>query len=203
MIRSYLFFAKKFFTVFVVALLTLTLGSTVTAAPLIFELQQANVGTVTEKDWPNQYLFIAIGYTSCPEICPTTALDMAGVMLRLGDKSKYVTPLFISIDPKRDSAENIAQYVQYFHPKLIGLVGNEAQTKAAAKSLRATYGYSRDGKPVYAPLPELYEVFHSTYLYLYGPNRELIDVYGYGDGAEKIAISMLAELPKTTSELSQ
>ncbi|NLS11917.1 SCO family protein [Vibrio sp. SM6] len=173
------------------------------AAPLRFELQQANVGTVTEKQWPNQYLFIAIGYTSCPEICPTTALDMAGVMHRLGDKAQWVTPLFISIDPHRDTPENIAQYVQYFHPKLVGLVGNDAQTKAVAKSLRATYGYSRDGKPVYAPLPKLYEVFHSTYLYLYGPDGELVDVYGYGDGAEKIANAMIAELPATAREATQ
>ncbi|CAE6935488.1 hypothetical protein ACOMICROBIO_GDFFDHBD_02875 [Vibrio sp. B1REV9] len=168
------------------------------AAPLTFTLSESKQGTttqVTEESYKDQYLFVAIGYTSCPEICPTTALDMAGVMHRLGNKAELVTPLFISIDPNRDTADNLAQYVQYFHPKLVGLVGNEEQTKAVAKSLRATYGYSRDGKPVYAPLPELYEVFHSTYLYLYGPDRELIDVYGYGDGSEKIAKAMLKELP--------
>ncbi|AXY02452.1 SCO family protein [Vibrio alfacsensis] len=169
------------------------------AAPLTFTLSESKQGTttqVTEESYKDQYLFVAIGYTSCPEICPTTALDMAGVMHRLGNKADLVTPLFISIDPNRDTADNLAQYVQYFHPKLVGLVGNEEQTKAVAKSLRATYGYSRDGKPVYAPLPELYEVFHSTYLYLYGPDRELIDVYGYGDGSEKIAKAMLKELPE-------
>ncbi|ROV62195.1 SCO family protein [Vibrio ponticus] len=170
------------------------LMSAAQAAPLRFTLNEAKMGEVTEKNWADQYLFIAIGYTSCPEICPTTALDMAGVMTRLGKFADKVTPLFISIDPHRDSAENIAQYVQYFHPKLKGLVGDEQQTKAMAKSLRATYGYSRDGKPVYPPLPQLYEVFHSTYLYLYNPQRELVDVYGYGDGAEKISQSMLAEL---------
>lgn len=173
------------------------------AAPLTFTLSEAKQGTVTqvtEKSYQDQFLFVAIGYTSCPEICPTTALDMAGVMHRLGDKADLVTPLFISIDPNRDTAENLAQYVQYFHPKLIGLVGTDEQTKAVAKSLRATYGYSRDGKPVYSPLPELYEVFHSTYLYLYGPDRELIDVYGYGDGSEKIAKAMLKELPNITSQ---
>ena len=167
----------------------------VKANPLNFTLQHAVQGTVTEKNYRDQYLFIAIGYTSCPEICPTTALDMAGVMQRLGEQAKHVTPLFISIDPHRDSAQSLAQYVQYFHPKLVGLVGDEAQTKAVAKALRATYGYSRDGKPVYAPLPDLYEVFHSTYLYLYGQDRELIDVYGYGDGAEKIANAMRRSLP--------
>lgn len=164
------------------------------ASPLTFTLSEANMGTVTEKSWPNQYLFIAIGYTSCPEICPTTALDMAGVMNQLGESAKDVTPLFISIDPYRDSAENIAKYVQYFHPKLKGLVGTQTQTKAISKSLRATYGYSRDGKPIYPPLPELYEVFHSTYLYFYSPQGELIDVYGYGDGADKISQAIQAEL---------
>lgn len=164
------------------------------AAPLTFTLTEASMGTVTEDSWPAQYLFIAIGYTSCPEICPTTALDMAGVMNRLGESAKDVTPLFISIDPHRDSAENIAKYVQYFHPKLKGLVGTQAQTKAVSQSLRATYGYSRDGKPVYPPLPELYEVFHSTYLYFYDPQGKLIDVYGYGDGVEKISQAIQTEL---------
>ncbi|MEF2522815.1 SCO family protein [Vibrio mimicus] len=180
------------FVTFNIMLFAAMLFSTqIIAAPLSFTLNEAKRGEVTEKSWPRQYLFIAVGYTSCPEICPTTALDMAGVMNRLGDKADKVTPLFISIDPNRDTAENLAQYVQYFHPKLTGLVGDETQTKAAAKSLRATYGYSRDGKPVYPPLPALYEVFHSTYLYLYSPEGELLDVYGYGDGAEKIAANML------------
>lgn len=165
------------------------------AAPLSFTLQDHSLGQVTEKSWPGQYLFIGIGYTSCPDICPTTVLDMTATMAKLGDKAKRVTPIFISIDPNRDSAASIDQYVKYFSPAMVGLVGDDQQTKAAAKALRATYGYSRDGKPVYAPLPTLYEVYHSTYLYLYGPDRELIDVYGYGDGAEKIAASMARELP--------
>lgn len=175
----------------IVLMAAMLFSANVVSAPLAFTLKEAKRGEVTEKSWPGQYLFIAVGYTSCPEICPTTALDMAGVMNRLGDKANMVTPLFISIDPNRDTAENLSQYVQYFHPKLTGLVGTEAQTKAAAKSLRATYGYSRDGKPVYPPLPALYEVFHSTYLYFYSPDGELLDVYGYGDGAEKISAKML------------
>ncbi|MGF1688771.1 SCO family protein [Photobacterium japonica] len=165
------------------------------AAPLRFTLNEATMGEVTETQWPDKYLFIAIGYTSCPEICPTTAMDMAGVMTRLGDKAKQVVPLFISIDPHRDTASNLSQYVGYFHPDLVGLVGTDAQTQAVAKALKSTYGYSRDGKPVYPPLPALYEVFHSTYMYLYGPDRELIDVYGYGDGPEKMAAQIAREIP--------
>ena len=182
----------------VVMTTVMTLMGTVSsahAAPLQFTLHEASLGEVTEKQWPDKYLFIAIGYTSCPEICPTTAMDMAGVMNRLGEKAKHVVPLFISIDPHRDTASNLAQYVSYFHPNLVGLVGTDAQTKAVAKALKSTYGYSRDGKPVYPPLPALYEVFHSTYMYLYGPDRELIDVYGYGDGSEKMAAQIVREIP--------
>lgn len=176
------------------------ISTTANAAPLTFNLSEATLGAVSEKNWPDQYLFIAIGYTSCPEICPTTAMDMAGVINKLGDQAKHVTPLFISIDPHRDSAQGLAQYVNYFHPELIGLVGTQQQTKAAVKALKGTYGYARDGKPVYPPLPDLYEVFHSTYLYLYGPDRELIDVYGYGDGADKIAASMKRNLPTSSGQ---
>jgi protein SCO1/2 len=171
-------------------LATLLIASVALAKPLTFELQEHNLGTVTEKNWKDKHLLIGIGYTSCPDICPTTVIDLATAVNTLGEQAEQVVPIFISVDPKRDTVENMDLYVKYFDPKMVGLTGSLDQIKIAAKNLKATYGYSLEGKPIYPPLPKHYEVFHSAYIYLYGPDRELIDVYGYGEGGMKIGASV-------------
>ena len=168
----------------------LILSSGAVAKPLQFELKEHSLGTVTEKNWPGQYLLIGIGYTSCPDICPTTVIDLATAVNALGDDTNKVAPIFISVDPNRDTVANMDMYVKYFDPKMVGLVGSQEQIKTAAKNLKATYGYSLEGKPIYPPLPKQYEVYHSAYIYFYGPDRELIDVFGYGEGGEKIGASL-------------
>ncbi|MFA0412309.1 SCO family protein [Vibrio renipiscarius] len=164
------------------------------AKPLQFELQDYHLGQVTEQNWPGKYLLIGVGYTSCPDVCPTTVIDLATAVNQLGEQAKQVVPIFISVDPKRDSVENIDLYVKYFDPKMVGLTGTQAQIKLAAKNLKSTYGYSLEGKPIYPPLPDRYEVYHSAYIYFYGPNRELIDVFGYGEGGVNISESIKALL---------
>lgn len=166
----------------------------VVAKPLQFTLEDQNLGTVTEESWPGKYLLIGIGYTSCPDICPTTVLDQVTAVSSLADDKDQVIPIFITVDPNRDSVENMDLYVKYFSKKMVGLSGTDEQIKLTAKSLRATYGYSLQGKPIYPPLPTRYEVFHSAYLYFYGPDRELIDVYGYGEGGAKIGRSIKRHL---------
>lgn len=157
---------------------------------LSFKLTEKNLGTVTEQSWPEKYLYVAVGYTSCPDICPTTLLDMATTMDNLGEDAQKIIPIFISIDPNRDTADNLYDYVQYFSSAIYGLVGDFEQTKDVADKLSATYGYTLDGAPIEPPLPTRYEVFHSTYTYLYSPQRELIDVFGYGTGGDKVAQSI-------------
>ncbi len=160
------------------------------AKPLTFELQEQHLGKVTEKNWQGKYLLMGVGYMSCPDICPTTIIDLATAVNSLGKNSDKVVPIFISVDPNRDTVENLDMYVKYFDEKMIGLVGDQTQIQQVAQNLKATYGYTLKGKPVYPPLPPQYEVFHSAYLYFYGPNRELIDVFGYGEGGAKIAGSL-------------
>ncbi|EGR0753419.1 SCO family protein [Vibrio vulnificus] len=177
---------SKYLTCLVLTCLSLKAA----AKPLQFELQEHNLGKVTQNNWQGKHLLIGIGYTSCPDICPTTAIDLAIAVNGLGDKNTQVIPIFISVDPNRDTVENMDLYVKYFDPKLVGLTGSQEQIKQVAKSLKATYGYSLEGKPIYPPLPKQYEVFHSAYIYFYGPDRELIDVFGYGEGGSKISASL-------------
>lgn len=173
------------------AFLFLSISTFSLSAPLEFELSSHTLGKVNAANWADKYLLIGIGYTSCPDICPTTVIDLATASEKLAKKGySQLVPIFISIDPKRDSAENIDLYVKYFGANMVGLTGTQAQIAQAARSLKATYGYSLEGKPIYPPLPSQYEVYHSTYLYFYGPDRELIDVFGYGEGGVKISESI-------------
>ncbi|MFV0431297.1 MAG: SCO family protein [Alphaproteobacteria bacterium] len=162
---------------------------------LRFTLHEKTIGEVTEKNWSDKYLYIAIGYISCPDICPTTLLDMTEVIDNLGEDTDKIIPIFISIDPKRDTPEKLYDYVNYFSPKIKGLVGNHEQTQAVAERLRATYGYQLDGTPIEPPLPERYEVYHSTYNYLYSPKRELVDVFGYGTAGKDVAQQIKELIP--------
>lgn len=157
---------------------------------LSFELTEKNLGPVSQQTWPDKYLYVAIGYTSCPDICPTTLLDMANVIEHLGDESDKIVPIFISIDPNRDTTEKLYDYVHYFSSKIQGLVGNLEQIKEVTDKLNASYGYTLNGTPIEPPLPARYEVYHSTYTYLYSPKRELIDVFGYGSDAAQVAQSI-------------
>lgn len=173
------------------SILLMCLSTFSISAPLEFELKSHALGKVSAANWPDNYLLIGIGYTSCPDICPTTVIDLATSVEKLTKKGyPQIVPIFISIDPKRDSAENIDLYVNYFGANMVGLTGTQAQIKQAAKNLKATYGYSLEGKPIYPPLPSQYEVYHSSYIYFYGPDRELIDVFGYGEGGVKISESI-------------
>ncbi len=158
------------------------------SAPLEFELSSHSLGKVSAAHWPDKYLLIGVGYTSCPDICPTTVIDLATAKTKLEQKGySQLVAIFISVDPKRDSVENIDLYVKYFDANMVGLTGTQEQVQQVARNLKATYGYSLEGKPIYPPLPSQYEVYHSTYIYFYGPNRELIDVFGYGEGGVKIS----------------
>lgn len=87
---------------------------------------------------------VFFGFTYCPDICPTTRAYMASVMDLLGPKADRVAPIFVTVDPARDTVEVVAQYVTAFHPRLIGLTGSDAQTAEAAANFRVWYGRAED-----------------------------------------------------------
>lgn len=89
---------------------------------------------VTDRDFRGSYLLIFFGYTHCPDICPTALTIIGNVMRQLGPRSQKVQPLFITLDPERDSYQVLAEYVAYFHPRLIGLTGNADQIEKVAKT---------------------------------------------------------------------
>ena len=144
---------------------------------------------VTDASAPfkDKYLLVAFGFTSCPDVCPTTLYEF-GEMLKKVKEPDVIQPVFISIDPLRDNSKVLNQYTNYFSPRIIGLTGDMPTIEATAKRFNATFGYRHQGKKVTPPdLPQGYTVYHSTMIYLISPERELIDAFDYQSGAEKLA----------------
>ncbi len=138
--------------------------------------------TVTDADFRGRYLLIYFGYTYCPDVCPTTLQTMTQALDLLGEKAERVQPLFITVDPERDTADVLADYVTAFHPRLIGLTGAADQIARAAKAYGVYYAKAEPSEPD-AP----YLMDHSSFVYLMGPDGRYLTVFPHGTAPEDMA----------------
>ena len=104
-----------------------------------FTLTDHTGATRTEKDFRGKLMLIYFGYTYCPDVCPTALQVMSVAMQSLGDKGASVKPIFITVDPERDTAKHLSDYVKNFDAKMMGLTGTADQIKQAAKVYRVYY----------------------------------------------------------------
>jgi protein SCO1/2 len=121
----------------------------------------------TLADFRGKAVVIFFGYTHCPDICPTTLADMAGVMKKLGTDAARVQVLFVTLDPERDTPDVLANYVPAFDPAFLGLRGDDAATQRAAKEFKIFY----EKRPGNAP--GAYTVDHSAQSYVIDPQGRL------------------------------
>ena len=101
-----------------------------------FKLTDHNGKLRSLADFRGKVVVMFFGFTQCPDVCPTTMIEMAQVLKLLGEQSKDVQVLFVTVDPERDSQELLQQYVPAFHPSFIGLRGDEAATDAVMKEFK-------------------------------------------------------------------
>jgi protein SCO1/2 len=134
-----------------------------------FSLIDGDGHPVTDQTWHGKYMLVYFGYTFCPDVCPTTLTAVADALDVLGKKADRIQPLFITVDPKRDTAAVVKQYAAAFGPRIIGLTGSPEQIAAAAKAYRVYYAEHRTG-----PGPDDYSMDHSSVLYLMGPDGRFI-----------------------------
>ena len=116
-----------------------------------------------------------LGYTFCPDICPTTLASISEIMTRLGADAQHVAVLFVTVDPNRDTLPVLADYVQNFAPQIVGLRGTSDQLAALARRYRLAYSVT----PESAGHP--YEVTHSSAIYVFD-----------GSGAARLLLSSLS-----------
>ncbi len=142
-----------------------------------FSLTDHTGKAVTNEDYRGKLMLVAFGYTFCPDICPTGLWDMTMVMNALGAQADWVQPIFITVDPERDTAEALAEYLAAFHPSFVGLTGTPEQIASAAKTAKAHYFRS---EPAEGVDEDEYSMGHTTSIYLVGIDGNGLAVFNFG-----------------------
>ena len=141
---------------------------------------------VTDQDFRGSYLLIFFGYTHCPDICPTALTLLGNAMDQLGPRAQDVQPLFITLDPERDTYEVLANFVPYFHPRLIGLTGTLDQIRTVAKTYFVrSQKYALDAASS-VPANENYLLDHTAAMYLLGTKGNGLALFQHGTPAGEI-----------------
>ena len=137
---------------------------------------------MTDQTYRGKWLLVYFGYTFCPNSCPTTLLAIAVALKKLGPDAAKVQPLFITVDPERDTPELMKQYAESFDPRIIALTGTPQQIAAAAQEYGAYYVRHKIGAG-----PENYVVDHSTYLYVMDPRGKFVRAFDTNTSGDRIA----------------
>jgi protein SCO1/2 len=150
-----------------------------------FTLTNQDGRQVTERDFAGRYRLIYFGFTHCPDVCPTDLAVIGQALRRLEkdhpEQAARVAPIFVSVDPERDTPAVLKEYVSAFHPRLVGLTGTPAQVAAMIKS------YGAYGVKEAAETGGGYQVNHSRLVQLLGPDGKPIALLPYEKGAETLA----------------
>ncbi len=141
----------------------------------VFTLTDHTGQVVTQADYSDRWQLVFFGFTNCPDVCPTTLAYMASVLDILGDDADQVAPMFITVDPERDTVQVMAEYVSVLHPRLIGLTGTEVQIAEAARNFRTWYERTEDDSA-----PNGYFMAHGGYIYLMRPGGTYEAVFQEG-----------------------
>lgn len=154
-----------------------------------FTLVNQDGETVTQDNYANQWRMIYFGFTYCPAICPTELQKIAQALNAAGDKADQIQPLFISVDPERDTVEVMKNYTALFHPRLIGLTGTLKQVEQAKNAYKIYAAKVQD------ETMSDYTVDHSSFIYLIDPEDNLRAIFKTEDKAEEITQVITTILP--------
>jgi protein SCO1/2 len=134
-----------------------------------FTLTDQNGKQVTDKDFRGRYMLVFFGFTACPDICPAGLQLITATLGKLGAKADKIAPVFISVDPERDTPEKLAAYVKNFDGRFVGLSGTPEQVASVAKAYRVFYE-----KTANEAEPAAYGMNHTSIIYLMGPDGEYV-----------------------------
>jgi len=159
-----------------------------------FELTDHTGHIRTERDFRGQLMLVYFGFTYCPDICPADLQAVGLALDKLGRDGNSVQPLFVTVDPERDTAEHLAEYVKLFHPRLIGLTGTLDAIRKAASAYKVYFAKVPIGKEAGD-----YTVDHTAFIYLMDRDGNYLGFFPPGTSPDRmveIIRPRLAELAR-------
>lgn len=143
----------------------------------------------TQQDFAGRYMLIYFGYTYCPDFCPMSLSNMTQAMDLLPPAAaEQVVPVFITIDPERDTVAQLSEYAPLFHPRLVALTGSAEATKQAAQAYRVYFAKAGDDDS------DAYLMDHSTFIYLMGPDGRYVRHFAHNVTPEEMAEAIEAAI---------
>jgi protein SCO1/2 len=150
-----------------------------------FELVDQHGTVRRDTDFAGQYLLVYFGYTYCPDVCPTSLAIMSAALEELGPAAERITPVFVTVDPERDTVDQLKDYASHFHPRLVALTGTPEQVAQAAKAYRVYFAKAADGGD-----DGTYLMDHSSITYLMGLDGRYVTHFPHGTSAEEMAAGL-------------
>ena len=152
----------------------------------------------TDADFRGKYMLVFFGYTFCPDVCPTTLAIEAEALDKLGPRANAIAPIFITVDPKRDTPGKLKEYLASFdarpagaRPNFVGLTGSDAEISKAAMSYRVYYQAHLDGRTNNGAD---YSIDHTGNIYLMSPEGKFVAYYSQGILAEEMVEDLMRRL---------
>lgn len=149
-----------------------------------FSLTDHTGRRLTEKDFLGRHMLVFFGYTYCPDICPTELQVMTAAIEELGPAGENIQPVFVTIDPERDTPQVLASYVENFGSRLIGLTGTPEDIAAVARAYRVYYAKAPGGDAA------AYLMDHSSTIILMGPDGRFVRHFTYTTDAAALAAAL-------------
>jgi protein SCO1/2 len=153
-----------------------------------YSLRSTTGENVTEKSWGDKYKLIYFGFTYCPAICPTELQKITLALKTIGERASIIQPLFITVDPERDTVPKMKEYVEMFHPSLIGLTGTPEEISHALKTFKIYAAKMQDESM------SDYTMDHSSLIYFIAPDGRLLQIFKADDTADSMVTSISAWL---------
>ena len=177
-------------------------AATKTSAPAEFggpfELTDQNGMRRTDMEFRGKYMLVFFGYTYCPDVCPTTLAVEAEALDQIGERASRIVPIFITVDPKRDTPEKLKSYLSAFEPQpasprmnFIGLTGTAEEIEKAADAYEVFYQAHLDGR---FGGDEGYSVDHTGNVYLMNPEGKFVAYYSQGISPDELAADLMMKV---------
>ncbi len=149
-----------------------------------FTLTSHKGQSIDTKQFRGKYMMVYFGYSFCPDICPTALENMSEAMMKLADMGNKIQPIFVTVDPDRDTVQQLETYIQSFHPRFLAMTGGKEALDKAIKAYRV-YAQKVDDEGATD-----YLVDHSSIVYVMGPDGKYVSHFSHQTPGEEMAFKM-------------